>query len=144
MKRKDFDLCLEKNELIETGVKDKAMAQELLSMAEHREQFWKEVNKAEKYPSMYLEGYYEIIKELCTALLALDGWKALNHECLFAFLKNKKPDLELDFDYLLELKDTRNSIDYRGVRVSSELWKNNKLKIEMSIKTLKEYIKNKL
>ena len=93
---------------------------------------------------MYLEGHYEIIKELCTAILVLDGWKALNHECLFAFLKSKKQNLELDFGYLLELKDTRNSIDYRGVKVSSGLWKNNKLKIEMIIKTLKEYIKEKL
>lgn len=144
MKREEFDHCLKENELIETGIKDQAMARELLAMAEHREQFWKEVDKADKYPSLYLEGHYEIVKELSTAILVLEGWKALNHECLFAFLKSKKQDLELDFDYLLELKDTRNSIDYRGVKVSSELWKNNKLKIGIVIKTLKEYIKKRL
>jgi len=141
MKRKEFDYCIKENELIETGLKDKAMAKELLTLTEHKEQFWKEVKKANKYPSMYIEGHYEIIKELCSAILALDGWKALNHECLFSYIKNKKQDLELDFGYLLELKDTRNAIDYRGIRVSYELWKNNRLKIEIIIKTLKDYIK---
>ncbi|MBS3176719.1 hypothetical protein J4457_05805 [Candidatus Woesearchaeota archaeon] len=37
-----------------------------------------------------VEGHYEVIKELCTAILAIDGWKALNHECLFAYLQKKK------------------------------------------------------
>ncbi|MCK4588830.1 MAG: hypothetical protein KAT77_00170 [Nanoarchaeota archaeon] len=140
MKRKDFDHCIKENELIEIGLKDKGMAKELLELAEHKEQFWKEVDKSSKYPSLYIEGHYEIIKELCTAILALDGWKSLNHECLFAYIRSKK-DLELDFDYLLELKDTRNAIDYRGVRVSAEIWNKNKLKIEIIIKTLKEYVK---
>lgn len=40
MERKEFDHCLRENELIEAGIQDKAMAQELLAMAEHREQFW--------------------------------------------------------------------------------------------------------
>ncbi len=55
--------------------------------------------KAKLFPSLFLEGHYEIIKELATALLILDGWKALNHECLFAYLKEKKSKIELDFDY---------------------------------------------
>lgn len=92
---------------------------------------------------MYLEGHYEIIKELCTALLLLDGWKALNHECLFAYLRKKK-NLEIDFDYLLELKDTRNDIDYRGVMVSKDIWKENNLKIKLTINFLKEYLQDRI
>ena len=145
MKRKDFAHCLEKNELIETGLPDQAMAQELLALAEHKEHFWQEVSdKAAKYPSLFIEGHYEIIKELCTAIIASDGWKALNHECLFAYFKNKKADLELDFDYLLEFKDIRNDIDYRGVMVSAEIWKNNQFKINLIIKSLKDYLKDHL
>ena len=74
MKRKEFDYCIEKNELIQTWDKDKALATELLKLAEHRHNFWKEVELEDKYPSLYVEGHYEIIKELCTAILALDGW----------------------------------------------------------------------
>lgn len=51
---------------------------------------------------------------------------------MFAFLKHKK--LELDFDFLLELKDIRNAIDYRGVTVSYEMFKRNQLRIKLSIK----------
>lgn len=144
MKRKEFEHCIKENELIETGDKDKALAGELLKLAEHRQKFWEEIKLEAKYPSLYLEGHYEIIKELCTAILALDGWKALNHECLFAYLKEKRQDLELDFDYLLELKDTRNAIDYRGVKVSIDVWKQNKIKIQVTIKALIGYVKKQL
>ena len=145
MRRKDFNECIGGNKLFETGVKDKSMAKELLVLAEHRESFWKYVsNKAKEFPSLFIEGYYEIIKELCTAVLALDGWKALDHECLFAYLKKNKQELEIDFDYLLELKDTRNSIDYRGVMVSYDIWKSNELKINLVVSALKDYVKDRL
>jgi len=142
LKRKQIQQCIKENQLIETGDKDKALAKELLKLAEHKQNFWNEAKLEEKYPSLYLEGHYEIIKELCTAILALDGWKALNHECLFSYLKEQKQQLELDFEYLLELKDTRNAIDYRGTKISPETWQKNKLKIQLTIKTLKEHIQN--
>lgn len=132
------------NKLFETGIEDIGMARELLILAEHRESFWNNVKEAKTYPSLLLEGHYEIVKELCTAILALDGWKALNHECLFAYLKHKKKSLEIDFDYLLELKDIRNSIDYRGTMVSYDLWKKNEMKIKVTINALKEYVKKKM
>jgi len=118
MRRKGFDYCINKNELIHTGDKDLDLVNKLLKLAKHRLEFFKEVKKAKKYPSLYLEGHYEIIKELATAILAQDGWKALNHECLFAYLRTKRADLELDFNYLLELKNIRNAIDYRGVNIT--------------------------
>ncbi len=145
MKRETFEECVQKEHLLETGDKDVAMGEELLKLAEHRETFWRSVMpKAKLFPSLFLEGHYEIIKELATALLILDGWKALNHGCLFAYLKEKKPELELDCDYLLELKDLRNSIDYRGTRVSYSLWQQNELKIELTIKRLKELVQAQL
>ncbi|HII15545.1 MAG TPA: hypothetical protein HA362_04500 [Nanoarchaeota archaeon] len=139
-KRIESDECINRGSLIETGVPDKAMAMEILAVAEHREKFWKEANLAHKYSSLYLEGHYEIIKELCTAILAAEGWKALDHECMFAFIRKKK-DFGLDFDYLLELKELRNGIDYRGLMVSKDLWKCNELRIMLAIDALKGYLK---
>ena len=142
MKRKEFDQCLRENKLLETGVPDPGLAKELLALAEHKKQFWEAVTeKAPSFPSLFLEGHYEIIKELCTAILALDGWKALDHECLFAYIKQRKPELEVDFRYLLELKDLRNAIDYRGTKVSYAIWKNNELKIKITITGLQEHLK---
>jgi len=144
MKRKELEDCVKENKLIETNYKDTGLAEELLNLVQHRLNFWNKVEFQNEFPSLVLEGHYEIIKELATAILALDGWNALDHECLFAYLKNKKKDLEIDFDFLLELKDTRNSIGYRGVMVSANTWTQNKLKIQITIKTMQEYMKNKL
>ena len=145
MKRETFEECIRKEHLFETGDKDMALVEELMKLAEHREAFWKSVKEKSKiYPSLFFEGYYEIIKELTTAILIMDGWKALNHECLFAYVKEKRQDLEVDFEYLLELKDLRNSIDYRGIQVSYSIWQENELRMELTIKRLKEYVQAKL
>ena len=117
----------------------------VLALAEHRETFWNSVqDKAVLFPSLFIEGHYEIIKELCTAILALKGWKATNHECLFLYLENKESSLNVDWDYLLKLKDIRNSIDYRGTMVSAELWKENEAKITFTVTELKRYLQEKL
>jgi len=143
--RKKFEDCIGDRKLVETGSRDIELAKELLLMADLRERFWDSVKKKSKaFPSLFIEGHYEVIKELCTAILAADGWKSLDHECLFAYLRNKKPELELDFDYLLELKDLRNAIGYRGVQVSYDIWNNNELKLQLTVKALKTYIANRL
>jgi hypothetical protein len=78
------------------------------------------------------------------AILSIDGWKATNHDCLFQYLTAKKQELELDFYYLNELRKLRNNIDYQGVKVSATLWNQNKLKVELLIRTLADYVKGKL
>lgn len=98
---------------------------------------------SEKYPTIYLEGHYEILKELCTAVLALDGWNASNHECIFAYLQEKRQDLELDIDYLLRLKDIRNGIDYTGATVSATFWKQNQLRITLTIDHLRRHVRER-
>lgn len=40
MKRKEFEQCIQENKLIETGISDSGMAEELLALAEHGEEFW--------------------------------------------------------------------------------------------------------
>ncbi len=141
----NFNDCIRENILTETGEKDSNKAQELFAFAQHKLLFWKEVEeKAQKYPSLFLEGYYEIIKELIVAILALDGWTCSNHECLFQYLSEKKPELELDFKYLDEFRKLRNKIDYHGTKVSATLWEQNKLKIQVTIKTLIEYIQKRV
>ncbi len=132
-KHKAFNECVQQKALVKTGIKDKERARELLALAEHRELFWKEANLSDKYPSLYLEGHYEIIKELCTAILAAEGWNALDHECMFAYIR-KKEDIAIDFDYLLEIKGTRNDIGYRGLMITSNIWKGNQLIIILTIR----------
>lgn len=63
---------------------EKEVIKKLLSLAEQREAFWQSIeDKAETFPTLFLEGYYEIIKELANLILILDGWKVSDHDCLF-------------------------------------------------------------
>ncbi len=141
----NFSDCIEKGSLLETGEKDFNKSKELLTLADHKLEFWKSVeDKEQNYPSLFIEGNYEIIKELISAILCIDGWKADNHDCLFQYIIEKKQELELDFEYLTELRKLRNKIDYHGVKVSYDVWKQNKLKIQIIINALKNYIKKQL
>lgn len=144
-KRKHYNECIKENNLVQT-IPDKNMAEELLRLVNHRRDFWKEIeSKADKYPSLFIEGHYEIVKELFTAILSLDGWKALNHECLFAYVrKGYANKIEIDFDFLSELKDTRNSIDYRGIMLSKDKWKNIKMKVDISINAVIQYLNKRI
>jgi len=141
----NFEECINQGKLIETGDRDLHKAREIFNSANHKLKFWKEVEKKSKpYPSVFIEGHYEIIKELSTILLILDGWKSENHDCLFQYLSEKKQDLEIDFEFLSELRTIRNKIDYEGIKVSYETWKNNELRLNLTIKRIIEYIKPKL
>jgi hypothetical protein len=125
-------------------VPDFQLAEELRTMAKHRMDFWQEVHLENKYPSIYLDGHYEIIKELCAALLALDGWESSNHECMFAHINEAYAGIDIDFGYLFDLKDTRNAIDYRGVKISPSTWQDNALKIMVTIDALGKEVERRL
>ena len=52
--------------------------------------------------------------------------------------------MELDFDYILDLKDLRNALDYRGVKAIYVLLKGNKAKIIFIIQELIKEVKKKI
>ena len=85
--------------------------------------------------SIIATDYYEVIKELLTALLLKNGLKSENHECLISFFKNN-----YDFDYetniLRQLKNVRNRASYDGVFVKKEYVDTNKLEFHHIIKLL--------
>ncbi|MBS3166155.1 hypothetical protein J4444_03445 [Candidatus Woesearchaeota archaeon] len=141
----NFDECIARKLLSNTGEIDRDKARELLLLAEHKEAFWEKVQKeSAQFPTLFLEGHYEIIKELVVAILSLEGWRSENHDCLFQYLLEKKKDLDLDREYLSELRKLRNRIDYNGTKISADLWITNELHLKLLIKALKSYLKQKL
>jgi hypothetical protein len=105
--------------------------------------FLREARQEQRHPTFHIEAHYEVLKELCLAVLTLDGWNALNHECIFAYIKEQRPDLELDTDYLLDLKDLRNSIAYEGTTVSFEFWQHNKPRTTLMIEHLRKHVRGR-
>jgi len=98
---------------------------------------------AEDYPTILIEAHYELVKELLTAIINRDGFKSESHDCLIYYVEENHKDLELDFEFLHELRRIRNEIDYKGTKVPKDAWKQLKLRINLIISSLINYLENK-
>jgi hypothetical protein len=117
---------------------------EIVNLVKHKLEFWKKaMSIAEDYPTVLIEAHYELIKELLTAVMNRDGFKCDTHDCLMYYIEEKHKDMELDFDFLHELRISRNEIDYRGTRVPKDAWKQLKLKINITINSIIGYLEKK-
>src|SRR3989344_8892741 len=99
----------------------------------------KEIKKDEETVSVIVANYYEIIKELLTALLLKNGMKSDNHECLISFFK-KHYNYEYENKLVHELKNIRNRIHYEGVFVKESYLDKNELELNHIIELLKRLI----
>lgn len=133
-----WDIC--KKEHIRKVEVDNEKIKSILKMASVRLDFLKRQKADEKTASIIADGYYEVIKELLTALLLKNGLKSSNHECLISFFKNKFPKYEYEVNILYELKNIRNRIEYDGFFVDKSYLDKNKLEFEHIIVLLKKLI----
>jgi hypothetical protein len=97
------------------------MAESLIAMAKER---FEDINKESKTYKI-VEEYYEIIKELITALMYLNGFKTLSHKMLVVYLKDNYKELnESEIILIDELRKLRNNILYYGQKVEKEFLTN--------------------
>ena len=142
--KRDYQQCI-KERKIQPIEKTDDRSIEIINLVKYKLEFWRKAMKiAEDYPTILIEAHYELIKELLTALINRDGFKSETHDCLFYYMEGKHKDLELDFDFLHDLRRTRNEMNYRGTKVPKDAWKGLKLKINLTINYLIDYLeKNK-
>ena len=116
---------------------DKERARSLIKLASLRYGKIKTFDE-EKESSLIVEGYYEVAKELITAILFIDGYKTLSHKDLIEYLSlNFKNDFSaLDIELLDQLRKLRNNIVYYGVFIESSYVKRNKERINNVISKL--------
>ncbi len=88
--------------------------------------------------------FYDVLHILVESYLCFDRMKSLNHQCLFAYLCIKHPELELNWEFFEKIRTKRNGINYYGQPVTSEDWKEAELQFNLYISTLKKEIKKKL
>lgn len=138
----DWEECLE--DAVKVKRKDSQEAQALLKMAEKREAYISSIQPREEFTSFIVEDYYEIIKELLTALLSADGYKSYSHECLITFLEKFYPFTKDQLTLIDQLRKIRNDINYRGVSVDYSYLERNEDIIRQIIKELKALIRQKL
>lgn len=123
--------------------KDKERARDLFEMSKERQDMIKLIPKDKTYK--IIEEYYEIIKELLTAIMYLDGYKTLSHIKLIEYFSSNYNDLEAKETNLVDtLRRFRISIVYYGKKISTEFLTNNEQNIKEIIRTLTKLVKNKI
>jgi len=122
------------NEEVFSITKNPVRAKALKDMAEERLIDIKKEDKAYKI----LEQYYEIIKELITAIMYLDGFKTLSHKTLIFYLEtNYKKHFNRDEFFLIdETRRLRNDILYYGRKVSRDFLINKESQLKIIITKL--------
>ncbi len=109
----------------------------IIKVADARLKSIRQIKKDDETTSIIVEGYYEIIKELLTALLLRDGFRSDNHECLISFFKQAHPQYEYESLTIHELKNIRNRINYDGIFVEPGYLSFNELEFRHIIGLLK-------
>jgi len=88
--------------------------------------------------------YYDALHELSESYLRFEKIKIDNHQCLFAYLCEKHPELGFNWDFFEKVRTKRNGINYYGTPINSKDWKEVELQFNLYIKKLKEEIERKL
>ena len=91
--------------------------------------------KHEKKPYKIVEQYYEVIKELITALMYSDGYKTLSHKSLILYLeKNYAANFGKDeFMLMDDTRKLRNDVLYYGKQVDQSFLINHEGKLKIII-----------
>tara|TARA_Y100000310_G_C20350042_1_gene653881 strand:- start:30 stop:455 length:426 start_codon:yes stop_codon:yes gene_type:complete len=133
-----WDIC--QKEHIKKVQIDQDKIDSIKKMCKIRHRVTKEITLDEETASIIASDYYEVIKELLTALLLKDGLKSKNHECLISFFKHKYKEYEYESNIIHKLKNIRNRVSYDGIFVKKDYILANKLEFEHIIELLTKLI----
>jgi hypothetical protein len=126
---------------------NKEKAKSILKMVETTIDMIDTIN-IDKFPSNITKEYYEVIRELLTVVLLLDGYKTYGegaHKRLIEYVENNYKEFSKYEIYLIDnLRNIRNKIAYDGFFVDKDYIERKKKDIENIIRMLKEIIKRKL
>jgi len=134
----DFNICMKEH--IKKINPDKEKITSILRMCRIRQKVIGMIKLDEETASVIATDYYEIIKELLTALLLKNGLKSDNHECLISFFKKSYPEYDYETTAIHQLKEARNRASYDGVFIKKDYVERNKIEFEAIIKMLYELV----
>lgn len=134
-----YSSCHEKGYLIPKDKTDVKMIKTILKIADETLDSARDDLVKKRFNSAY-KNYYDVLHELVEAFLSFDRIKSSNHQCLFAYLCMKHPELELSWDFFEKFRTKRNGIHYYGTPVTYEDWKMVEIQINLYINLLKKKI----
>ena len=118
-------------------------AKSLLKLSEIRYKKLDSYNKDDE-AVLIIEAYYEICKELITAILFCEGYKTLSHKELVEYMKRYEQFNESDIFRLDDLRKKRNKLVYYGEFIDGDYIERNKTKFEIIISKLKDILNQKI
>ncbi|MFH1212044.1 MAG: hypothetical protein V1659_03905 [Candidatus Woesearchaeota archaeon] len=127
---------------------DIELAKSLLSSAvsafERSRKIEQVFEKETKDFSSFLTERYEVLRKLAEAFLLFDKVWLENHQCLFAYLSVKHPELELDWDFFESIRIKTSSVNEFGVFFGREQWNEIKFQLGLYITTLLKAVEEKI
>lgn len=122
---------------------DKERAKSLLEQSKDRIEIMKFIPRDRVYK--IVEDYYEIIKELLTAIMYLDGYKTLSHVKLIEYFAENYTDLsQAEIKIIDSMRKSRHGIVYYAEKVTKEFLLNNEKEIISIISVLIRIITKKI
>ena len=116
---------------------DKERVKSIVKMVSFIEERLK-LQDVKKMSSLMVVDYYEIFKELSTAILLLDGYKTLSHKDLIEYIGKNVSELNSEELYVLdELRVLRNRVSYEGFETGLDYLKRNEIIFKKMIFKLK-------
>ncbi len=126
---------------------DKEKAKSILKMAETTLEMIQTID-LERFPSNAAKEYYDVIRELISAVLLLDGYKTYGegaHKKTIEYLsKNYKEFTEYEISAIEDLRTLRNRIAYDGFFVQKDYVTRKEKTLDSVIHKLRTMIKHKL
>lgn len=137
-----WEECVEKK--VYKKKKDKERAKSLFKIVKVREEDNRRRKRKNENVPLIVESYWEIIKQLITALLNLNGFKSYSQECLISYVDKFYNFNKNEIELMDELRKIRNDIDYRGKFLDLDYLERKESKIKNIVSKLEENFKEKL
>jgi hypothetical protein len=124
---------------------DKDEITKVLTMVNEDHEFGKNLHKL-KNPSwrVIFNIHYDVFRELCDQLMRFERQKISNHQGLFAFIVLHFENLELDWNFLENIRTIRNRNKYQGLDISKIMWQSVELQFNLYISTIKKEIEKRI
>jgi uncharacterized protein (UPF0332 family) len=135
-----YSSCQNKGYLIHQEAINPKRVNSMIQIADETLDSAKDDLVKKRFNSAY-NSYYNVLHGLVEAFLCFDEIKSKNHQCLFAYLCHKHPELELNWDFFEKIRTKRNGINYYGNPVDLKDWKDVEITFNLYIKLLREKIK---
>lgn len=126
---------------------DKEKAKSILKMVDITLEMINNIDKS-KFPSNITKEYYEVLRELISVIILLDGYKTIGegaHKRMIEYLESNYKQFDRQEISLIDnLRIIRNQIAYEGFFVKEEYIERKADSIHHIVKKLKEAISKKM